>query len=174
MRNLHLIAAGLAMGGMLLLAREDVPSPTVPVQLTVTVEARHGKEVPVMKPGDVMVFQKKERLQVTDVDPRAALELYILIDDASGMSLGSQLNDLKQFIETQPAETSIGIGYMRNGTVDVHRTAHGRSCKSSQRSAIAARLSRRDAESVSFAQRSDQTVAGERGTPRSSSGDERH
>lgn len=117
MCNLHLIAAGLAMGSMLL-AREDVPPPTVPIQLTVTVEARHGKEVPVMKPGDVMVFQKKERLRVTDLDPRAALELYILIDDASGMSLGSQLNDLKQFIETQPAKTSIGIGYMRNGTVE--------------------------------------------------------
>ena len=117
MRNLHLIAAGLAMVGMLL-AREDVPPPATPIQLTVTVEARHGKEVPVMKPGDIMVFQKKERLPVTDLDPRGALELFILIDDASGMSLGSQLNDLKQFIETQPAETSIGIGYMRNGTVE--------------------------------------------------------
>ena len=117
MRNLHLTAAFFAVGGMLL-AREDVPPPAVPVQLTVTVEARHGKEVPVMKPGDVMVLQKKERLPVTNLDPRAALELYILIDDASGMSLGSQLNDLKQFIETQPAATSIGIGYMRNGTVE--------------------------------------------------------
>jgi len=71
-----------------------------------------------MKPGDFMVFQKKERLPVTDLAPRAALELYILIDDASDMSLGSQLGDLKQFIENQPAETSIGIGYMRNGTVE--------------------------------------------------------
>jgi hypothetical protein len=118
MRNLHLTAAFFAMGGILLLAREDVPPPAVSVQLTVTVEARHGKEVPVMKPGDVMAFQKKERLPVTDLAPRTALELYILIDDASGMSLGSQLGDLKQFIETQPTETSIGIGYMRNGTVE--------------------------------------------------------
>ena len=67
MRNLHLTAAFFAMGGILLLAREDVPPPAVPVQLTVTVEARHGKEVPVMKPGDVTVFQKKERLPVTDL-----------------------------------------------------------------------------------------------------------
>lgn len=79
MRNLHLITAGLAMGGMLLVAGEDVPTPATPIQLTVTVEARHGKEVPVMKPGDIMVFQKNERLRVTDLDPRAALELYILI-----------------------------------------------------------------------------------------------
>ncbi len=118
MRNLHLIAAGLALVGMLLIAREDAPPPATPIQLTVTVEARHGKEVPVMKPGDVMVFQKKERLRVTDLDPRPPLELYILIDDASSVSLGSQLGDLKQFIENQPAETSIGIGYMRNGTVE--------------------------------------------------------
>lgn len=70
-----------------------------------------------------MVFQKNERLRVTDSIPcqgdRAALGLFILIDDASGMSLGSQLNDLRQFIEAQPAATSIGIGYMRNGMVEV-------------------------------------------------------
>jgi hypothetical protein len=29
------------------------------------------------------------------------------------------LNDLRQFIETQPPTTAIGIGYMRNATVDV-------------------------------------------------------
>ncbi len=35
------------------------------------------------------------------------------------MSLGSQLNDLRQFIETQPAATVIGVGYMRNAMVEV-------------------------------------------------------
>lgn len=100
------------------MARLDVPPPIVPIQMTVTVEARHGKEVPVMKPGDIMVFQKNQRLAVTDLDARTALELYILIDDASSANLGSQFNDLKQFIETQPTGTSIGVGYMRNGTVE--------------------------------------------------------
>ena len=65
-----------------------------------------------------MVFQKNERLRLTDLEVRPALELYILIDDASGMSLGQQLQDMRQFIETQPAATSVGIGYMRNGTVE--------------------------------------------------------
>ncbi len=119
MRTLHLTAAFFAMGGILLLAREDVPSPAVPVQLTVTIEARHGKDVPVLKQGDVMVFQKNERLRVTDLEARPALELFILVDDASGMSLGQQLQDMRQFIETQPAATSIGIGYMRNAMVEV-------------------------------------------------------
>jgi hypothetical protein len=111
------------MGGMLLLAQDKVPAPTVPVQMTVTVEGRHDKEVPVLNKEDLMVFQRKERLRVTDLVPRqgeqAALELFILIDDDSGISLGSQLGDLRHFIEDQPAATSIGIGYMRNGTVEV-------------------------------------------------------
>jgi hypothetical protein len=102
----------------------------------VTVEARHGKDIPVLNRGDVMVFQKSQRLRVTDLVPlqgeHAGLELFILIDDASSSSLGSQLNDLHQFIESQPATTSIGIGYMRNATVDITQnltTDHARAAK---------------------------------------------
>ena len=123
MRKLRLIAISLAMGGMLVLAQEKVAAPPVPVEMTVTVEARHDKEVPALNREDVMVLQGKQRLRVSDLvssrDEHSALELYILIDDGSGASLGPQLGDLRQFIETQPASTSIGIGYMRNGTVQV-------------------------------------------------------
>ena len=124
MPTLRWTVAGLATSCMLILGQEKVPAPNVPVQMVVTVEARHDKkEVPVLNREDVMAFQKHERLQVTDLVPcrgdHAALELFILIDDASGMSLGSQLDDLRQFIETQPAATSIGVGYMRNAAVDV-------------------------------------------------------
>ena len=123
MRKLQFTILGLAIGNMLAVTPEKVAAPTIPVQMTVTMEARHDKEVPVLNREDVMVFQRKERLQVNDLIPRqgeqAALELFILIDDGSGMTLGSQLGDLRQFIESQPAATSIGIGYMRNGTVEV-------------------------------------------------------
>lgn len=121
----RVIVAGLALNCMLpVLAQEKVPAPTVPVQMTITVEARHDKKaVPVLNRDDVIVFQRNERLRVTNLVPcggeNAALELFVLIDDASGWTLASQLNDLRQFIETQPATTSVGIGYMRNGTVDV-------------------------------------------------------
>ena len=123
MRKPGFIAASLTMSSMLAFAQENATAPAVPVQMTVTVEARHGKTVPVLNPGDVIVFQRNERLPVTDMVPcrgeHAGLELFILIDDASGASLGSQLNDLRQFIEAQPATTSVGVGYMRNGTVDL-------------------------------------------------------
>lgn len=121
MRSLRVIA-GFAIGSALLLAHTDMtPTPEQPVQMIVTVEVRQGKQVPVLRQGDVMVFQNKQRLAVTSVVPAkddcAALELMILIDDASGTTLGLQLNDLKRFIQNQPPETSIGVAYMRNGTI---------------------------------------------------------
>jgi hypothetical protein len=123
MRDSHFTVVGLAIGTMLALAPVQSAEPTVPVQMTVTVEARHDKEVAVLNKEDVMVFMRKERLAVTNLVPRqgeqAGLELFILIDDGSRMSLGSQLGDLRQFVENQPSTTAIGIGYMRNGTAEI-------------------------------------------------------
>jgi hypothetical protein len=42
-----------------------------------------------------------------------------LIDDASDTSLGSQLNELRAFINAQPPSTSVGVGYMRNATTQI-------------------------------------------------------
>jgi hypothetical protein len=105
-------------------SRETAPAGAVPVHMVVTVEARRGAEVPDIKPQDVTVRQGKERVQVTDWVPlrgeRAGLELFVLLDDASTpTSLGLQLEDLRQFINSQPETTSIGVGYMRDGTVDI-------------------------------------------------------
>ena len=126
----------LAMIQLLMVAQENSRQ-GVPVQMIVTVEARHDKkEVPALNREDVMVFQKNQRLRVTDLIPSqsrsAALELFILIDDGSSLSLGSQLNDLREFIQSQPAATSIGIGYMRNGNVIVSQELtpdHSRAAK---------------------------------------------
>jgi hypothetical protein len=91
--------------------------------MVVTAEARHGSDVPVIQKEDVMVYQGRDRVKATDWIPlqgnHAELELFLLLDDAAGSSLGSQLEDLRRFINSQPATTSIGVGYMRNGTVDI-------------------------------------------------------
>jgi len=117
-----LIAAGLATGAMLLFS-EEPSAPNVAVQVMVTVEARHGKDVPSLNREDFLAYQRHERIPVTDVvslqGDHAGLELFVLLDDASGLSLGSQLGDLREFIKAQPGKTAVGIGYMRNGTVDI-------------------------------------------------------
>jgi hypothetical protein len=90
-----------------------------PAQMLVTVEAVHGNNVPVISREDVLVYEGRDRDKVTDWVPargdHAALELVIMLDDGSNVSLGSQLEDLRQFIATQPASTKIGIAYMQNG-----------------------------------------------------------
>jgi len=110
----------IAMVSTLAAAQESAPAAGVAVSMVVTVEPRHGSSAPMIDARDVMVYLKHERAKVTDwvplKDSRAGLQLFLLIDDSSNTSLGSQLEDLKQFIASQPATTEIGVAYMQNGT----------------------------------------------------------
>src|SRR5262245_60872460 len=104
--------------------QQSAPLPGVPVHMVVTVEARHGSQVPSLQREDVMVYEGRDRDKVTDWVPvqgsKAGLELFVLIDDAADTtSLGSQLGELSKFINAQPATTAIGVGYMRNGAVAI-------------------------------------------------------
>jgi hypothetical protein len=103
---------------------ESAPARTVPVSMVVSVEARHGKkEVPVIYREDVRVMHDHERLQVKDwvplVKEQAGLDLFLLIDDSVDNKVGLQLDDLRKFMSAQPDSTAIGVGYIRNGTVQV-------------------------------------------------------
>lgn len=95
----------------------------VQVTTTVTASVDDGKRMPTIDRQDVIVRQGSERRQVTEWVPargeRAGLELFILIDEASSARLGSHLADVKDFITRQPTSTAIGIGYMRDATVQV-------------------------------------------------------
>jgi len=129
--------AVLTLCGTLAIAKDTVPAAGESVQAIVTVEAVHAKSVPALAPEDFMVFQGRNRLRVDNVLPcqgdHAGLELYLLLDDASGSSLGSQLEDLRKFIAAQPSTTAIGVGYMRNGTVNIVEnltTNHAQAAKS--------------------------------------------
>jgi len=121
MSKLFLIGTFLAIGVAMVSAVDKTPAPPVPVQMVVTVEARHGGNVPALNREDFMASQGKEKLEVTDAVPlvgkNAGLELFVLIYDASNFTLGPQLADLRRFMNTQPVSTAIGIGYMQYGTV---------------------------------------------------------
>ncbi len=118
-----IVIAVLAAGVQLIAAQETTPATGPTVNLVVTVEARHGASVPDITRDDVMVYEGHDRDKVTALLPlqgdHAGLELFILLDDSSNASLGSQLEDLRQFINTQPATTKVGVAYMQNGTAQV-------------------------------------------------------
>jgi hypothetical protein len=94
--------------------------------MIVSVEAKHGSEMPTIYKEDVRVFHDRDRLPVKEWSPyrgdQAGLELFLLIDDSSSTDVGSQLDDLRKFIEAQPETTLIAVGYIRNGAVDVRQS----------------------------------------------------
>ena len=95
----------------------------VPVHVVVTVEARKGQEIPVINREDVMVREGHDRDEVIDWVPahgeQASLELMILLDDGSNTTLGTQLDDIRKFINAQPDTTKVGVAYMRDGVAQV-------------------------------------------------------
>ena len=95
----------------------------VPVQMTVSVEAKHGEEVPPINRHDIVVHQGKTVRPVTGWVPAtgnsAGLALAILIDDSAAADIGTQLNDIRHFIQEQAPTTLVAIGYMENATVAI-------------------------------------------------------
>jgi len=118
------IAITVLLSSVQLIFAQENPAAVEPgVNLLVTVEARHGSNVPDITRDDVMVYEGKDRDRVTGWLPlhgdHAGLEFFILIDDSSSVSLGSQLEDIRQYINAQPPTTKIGVAYMQNGTAQV-------------------------------------------------------
>jgi hypothetical protein len=93
----------------------------VSVHMTITVEGKKGKAIPVLHPEDVMVYQGHDRDKVTElVSQRGApQQLFILVDDALDSSIGNQLQDVRKFVSSLPPTTAVGIAYMRNSSVQV-------------------------------------------------------
>ena len=104
-------------------AQQPAEGGGVPVHLVVSVEPHKGVTAPEIRGDEVMVYEGHDRDKVADWVPaqgdHAGLELFILIDDGSSASLGTQLNDIRDFINAQPATTKVGVAYMQNGTAKV-------------------------------------------------------
>jgi hypothetical protein len=99
-------------------------SSTVQVHMVITDEAvRDDSEVPILRPENVKVQQGKASLKVDHLIPargdNAALQLFILIDDTCDTSIGNSLNDLRDFINAQPATTVVGVAYMSNASIQI-------------------------------------------------------
>jgi hypothetical protein len=122
--GLTLVAiAGLLASVQLAAAQESASATGPAANLVVTVEARHGSNIPDVTRDDVMVYEGRDRDRVTGWLPlqgdHAGLEFFIMLDDSSNVTLGSQLEDVRQFINAQPPTTKIGVAYMANGIAQV-------------------------------------------------------
>jgi hypothetical protein len=99
---------------------------TASIQIVVTVELKHGSTMPPIRRDEVLVYEGKDRDQVTGWLPargeHSGLELYVLVDDGAGISTGAQLENLRQYVNNLPATTSVGIAYMQNGAARVAQT----------------------------------------------------
>jgi len=115
--------AGLLASVQLAAAQESASATGPAANLVVTVEARHGSNIPDVTRDDVMVYEGRDRDRVTGWLPlqgdHAGLEFFIMLDDSSNVTLGSQLEDVRQFINAQPPTTKIGVAYMANGIAQV-------------------------------------------------------
>jgi hypothetical protein len=97
---------------------------TVQVHMVVTDQAfNDNNEPPVLRRENVQARQGENALKVDQVIPaqgdNASLSLFILIDDTLDPRIGTNLNDLRDFINAQPASTQVGIGYMSNATFQI-------------------------------------------------------
>ena len=97
------------------------PSPGPAAQMIVTVEPRHeGQTAAAVTQNDIMVTSGKEHLSVLDWVPASNVpaQVFVLIDEGANTDIGTQFPVLKQFFTSLPPGTLVGLGYMRNGTVD--------------------------------------------------------
>ena len=87
------------------------------VTFTVTAVGKKDADVSNVPKDDVQLFQGKDRKQIGDWRKGDPLFLAILIDDSIDTSAGGQWDYLREFIMSQPASTSIMVGYITdNGT----------------------------------------------------------
>jgi len=105
------------------LAQNQSPA-TVPAYMVVTIGHHYGHEPPVLTPDDVTILTTEyQPLKVTNLIPlrgdRAALELYIVVDNCSSCEPGTKFQELSRFIQSQPPTTAVGIAYLANGKLTV-------------------------------------------------------
>lgn len=100
----------------------------VPTQMVITVRRAPGDDRPInLQPGDVTLLHANTPVRLLRLDrltgDLADMQLFILMDDSTRTtSLGLQLPELKSFIESLPASTEVGVGYMNHGTFGMVQT----------------------------------------------------
>ena len=113
----------LALGMLVAHSQTEGASPAGQVHMVITdMSLGDANEVPSLSRENVEVKQGKNVLNVQQLIPargdNAALQLVVMIDDTCDTAgIGSNLNDLREFINAQPPTTAVAVAYMSNATV---------------------------------------------------------
>lgn len=98
------------------LAYAQQPEPTA--QAVISIESKDP--VPV-KPSDINIKvddKNSHLISLTNV-PAANVAIALLIDDSLRAAIGTQIGDIRKFIQNLPAGTAVLVGYMQDGDVVV-------------------------------------------------------
>jgi len=102
---------------------QSTPPMGMPARMVVTTGHFYGHPAPMLTKDDLTVTQSYQPLPVTDLVPlrgdRADLKLFLLVDNCSNCEIGSQFDELRKFIGSQPATTSIGVAYIQDGQLKI-------------------------------------------------------
>jgi hypothetical protein len=129
--KIHSVAMGLlgtlcalTFSARIAQSQEKSTSSAVQVHMIITDQAfSDNSEIPALRPENVQVKQGKNAVKVDQLvraqGDNAALQLFVLIDDTCDPGIGTNLNDIREFINAQPPSTLIGVAYMSNATIQI-------------------------------------------------------
>jgi hypothetical protein len=117
------MAAGLAFVFRLVTSAQSTPFSDMPTQMVVTVGHYYGHQPSLLTRDDLIITQQVDPLPITKVIPlrgdRADVELFLLVDNCSNCEPGSKFEELRRFIGSQPATTSVGVAYIQDGLLKI-------------------------------------------------------
>jgi len=118
--SIRIIAACVALSGFSICAQAADLKSGVEAKVVVTVADHMNHKPPVLKRGDLA---DGASMRIANVAPLYGdKELYILIDDAANYDFGTKLQELRGFVDTQPASTALGLAFIRDGELKVVQT----------------------------------------------------
>ncbi len=129
--TLCILAAAVCLAASVVPVFANNRRPATPVSIVVTLEPKHGKTIPPIEQQDITVSEAGDKRPVTSLTPlplgQGSTQLMLLIDDSARGTFDTEVNTLKQFINSLPPDVEVAVAYMRNGMACLHVELHSRS-----------------------------------------------
>ncbi len=117
---LFILVLATICGAPSLFAQDSQTAPSGTLQVTVTARAKHGNgPASALAAQDVTVHEDRNPRPVVSLVPLkgdSPLQLVIFIDSDSTTRVGSQFQDVSQFIQALPPDAAVALAYAMNGS----------------------------------------------------------